>query len=134
MNAPMDHQADAAQKARLVQEFKTLLVRTYASALSAYSDQKFDFRPLRARPTDTDVTVQVRVLQQGAQAVPIDYSMEKTAAGWKVYDVMVGGVSLVANYRTEFNNIVRDSGIEGLIKNLDSKNRSLEVAAPAARK
>ena len=122
--------ADAAQKSRLVQEFKTLLVRTYASALSAYSDQKFDFRPLRARPTDTDVTVQVRVLQQGAQAVPIDYSMEKTAAGWKVYDVMVGGVSLVANYRTEFNNIVRESGVEGLIKNLDSKNRSLDPAGP----
>jgi phospholipid transport system substrate-binding protein len=54
--------------------------------------------------------------------------MEKTAAGWKVYDVMVGGVSLVANYRTEFNNIVRDSGVEGLIKNLDSKNRSLDPA------
>ena len=122
--------ADATQKSRLVQEFKTLLVRTYASALSAYSDQKFDFRPLRARPTDTDVTVQVRVLQQGAQPVPIDYAMEKTAAGWKVYDVMVGGVSLVANYRTEFNNIVRDSGIEGLIKNLDSKNRSLDPAGP----
>lgn len=126
--------ADAAQKARLVQEFKTLLVRTYASALSAYSDQKFDFRPLRAKPTDTDVTVQVRVLQQGAQPVPIDYSMEKTAGGWKVYDVMVGGVSLVANYRTEFNNIVRDSGIDGLIKNLDSKNRSLEAAAGPPKK
>jgi phospholipid transport system substrate-binding protein len=126
--------ADAAQKARLVQEFKTLLVRTYASALSAYSEQKFDFRPLRAKPTDTDVTVQVRVLQQGAQPVPIDYSMEKTAGGWKVYDVMVGGVSLVANYRTEFNNIVRDSGIDGLIKNLDSKNRSLEAAAGQPKK
>ncbi|HZM35778.1 MAG TPA: ABC transporter substrate-binding protein [Burkholderiales bacterium] len=125
--------ADAAQKARLVQEFKTLLVRTYASALSAYSDQKLDFRPLRARPTDTDVTVQVRVLQQGAEPVAIDYSMEKTAAGWKVYDVMVGGVSLVASYRTEFNNIVRDSGIEGLIKNLDSKNRSLEAAGAQKR-
>ncbi len=116
------------QKKRLIHEFKTLLVRTYASALSAYSDQKFDFRPLRAKPSDTDVTVQVRVLQQGAQAVPIDYSMEKTTAGWKVYDVMVGGVSLVANYRTEFNNVVRDSGIDGLIKSLDTKNRSLEAA------
>lgn len=125
--------ADPAQKARLVQEFKTLLVRTYASALSAYSDQKFDFRPLRARPTDTDVMVQVRVLQQGAQPVHIDYSMEKTAAGWKVYDVMVGGVSLVANYRTEFNNIVRDSGVEGLIKNLDSKNRSLDPAGQSKK-
>ena len=122
--------ATPEQRERLMREFKTLLVRTYASALSAYSDQKFDFRPLRARPTDTDVTVQVRVLQQGAQPVSIDYSMEKTAAGWKVYDVMVGGVSLVANYRTEFGNMVRDSGIEGLIKNLDSKNRSLEAAGP----
>lgn len=115
------------QKKRLVEEFKTLLVRTYASALAAYSDQKFDFRPLRAKPSDTDVVVQVRVLQAGAQPVPIDYSMEKTPEGWKVYDVMVGGVSLVANYRTEFNNVVRDSGIDGLIKNLDLKNRSLEA-------
>jgi phospholipid transport system substrate-binding protein len=122
--------ANPEQRTRLVREFKTLLVRTYASALAAYSDQKFDFRPLRAKPTDTDVTVQVRVIQQGAQPVAIDYSMEKTGAGWKVYDVMVGGVSLVANYRTEFNNMVRDSGVEGLIKNLDSKNRSLEAAGP----
>lgn len=116
------------QRKRLVEEFKTLLVRTYASALAAYSEQKFDFRPLRAKPSDTDVVVQVRVLQAGAQPVPIDYSMEKTPEGWKVYDVMVGGVSLVANYRTEFNNVVRDSGIDGLIKNLDLKNRSLEAA------
>jgi phospholipid transport system substrate-binding protein len=122
------HKATAEQKKRLTEEFKTLLVRTYASALSAYSEQKFDFRPLRAKPTDTDVVVNVRVLQPGAQPVPIDYSMEKTANGWKVYDVMVGGVSLVANYRTEFNNNVRESGIEGLIKNLQSKNRSLEAS------
>ena len=114
------------QKKRLTEEFKTLLVRTYASALAAYSEQKFDFRPLRAKPTDTDVTVQVRVLQAGAQPVPIDYSMEKTAAGWKVYDVVVGGVSLVVNYRTEFANVVRNSGIDGLIRDLQAKNRTLE--------
>ncbi|TMG73751.1 MAG: ABC transporter substrate-binding protein, partial [Betaproteobacteria bacterium] len=97
------------------------------------SEQKLDFRPLRAKATDTDVTVQVRVLQPGAQPVPIDYSMEKTATGWKVYDVMVGGVSLVANYRTEFNNVVRDSGIDGLVKNLSAKNRSFDAAAPASK-
>jgi len=128
------NKATPEQKKRLTEEFKTLLVRTYASALSAYSTQKFDFRPLRAKPTDTDVTVNVRVLQPGAQPVAIDYSMEKTAAGWKVYDVMVGGVSLVANYRTEFTNIVRESGIDGLIKNLQSKNHSLDSAAGAAKK
>jgi len=120
------NKATPEQKKRVTDEFKTLLVRTYASALAAYSDQKFDFRPLRARPTDTDVTVNVRVLQPGTQPVPIDYSMEKTASGWKVYDVMVGGVSLVANYRTEFNNLVRESGVDGLIKNLSAKNRSLD--------
>ena len=124
--------ANAEQKKRLIDEFRTLLVRTYASAIAAYSDQKFDFRPLRARPTDTDVIVQVRVLQSGAQPVSLDYSMEKTPAGWKVYDVMVGGVSLVANYRTEFANLVRDSGLEGLIKTLQVKNRTLERQASAA--
>jgi phospholipid transport system substrate-binding protein len=121
--------ASPEQKARLTGEFKTLLVRTYASALAAYGDQQFEFRPLRAKPTDTDVVVQVRVLQPGAQPVPIDYGMEKTAAGWKAYDVMVGGVSLVANYRTEFARVVRASGIDGLIADLEKKNRSLERAA-----
>ena len=125
--------ASAEQKKQLAEEFKTLLVRTYASALAAYSEQKFDFRPLRAKPTDTDVTVQVRVLQPGAQPVPIDYSMEKTASGWKVYDVMVGGVSLVANYRTEFTNVVRSSGIDGLIRDLSAKNHSLDAARGAGR-
>jgi phospholipid transport system substrate-binding protein len=118
--------ANPEQKKRLTEEFRTLLVRTYASALAAYSEQKFDFRPLRAKSTDTDVTVNVRVLQPGGQPVTLDYSMEKTANGWKVYDVMVGGVSLVANYRTEFANSVRASGIDGLIKELHTKNRSLE--------
>ena len=122
------NKATAEQRKRVTEEFKTLLVRTYASALASYSTQKFDFRPLRARPSDTDVTVNVRVLQQGAQPVPIDYSLEKTPSGWKVYDVMVGGVSLVANYRTEFNNLVRESGVDGLIKNLSAKNRVLEGA------
>jgi phospholipid transport system substrate-binding protein len=128
------NKATPEQKKRLTEEFKTLLVRTYASALAAYSHQKLDFRPLRAKPTDTDVTVNVRVLQPGAQPVPIDYSMEKTASGWKVYDVMVGGVSLVANYRTEFSNVVRESGIDGLIKNLSAKNRSLEGSGAADKK
>ena len=118
--------ATPEQKKDLTEAFRTLLVRTYASALAAYSEQKFDFRPLRAKPTDTDVTVQVRVIQPGQQPVPIDYAMEKTAAGWKVYDVMVGGVSLVANYRTEFASVVRSSGIDGLIKDLQTKNKTLE--------
>jgi phospholipid transport system substrate-binding protein len=118
--------ASPEQKKQLTEEFRTLLVRTYASALAAYSEQKFDFRPLRAKPTDTDVIVNVRVLQPGTQPVTLDYSMEKTASGWKVYDVMVGGVSLVANYRTEFANTVRASSVDGLIGDLKTKNKSLE--------
>lgn len=126
--------ASAEQKKRLTEEFRTLLVRTYASALASYRDQKFEFLPLRLKPTDTDVTVQVRVAQSGSQPVSIDYSMEKTAAGWKVYDVIVGGVSLVANYRTDFANQVRETGIEGLIKTLEAKNRSNASSARAEKK
>ena len=123
--------ASAEQKARLMDEFKTLLVRTYSSALAAYSSQKFDFRPLRAKPTDTDVTVNVRILQSGSQPVTIDYDMEKRPGGWKVWDVRVGGVSLVANYRTEFDNLIRESGVEGLIKALVAKNNGQGQAAVA---
>jgi len=124
--------ANAEQKARLIDEFRTLLVRTYSSALSAYSNQKFDFRPLRAKPTDTDVTVNVRVMQAGAQPVTIDYDMEKRPNGWKVWDVRVAGISLVANYRTEFDNLVREKGVDGLIKALTAKNSSLDRATAAA--
>lgn len=125
------NKASAEQKARLAEEFKTLLVRTYSSALAAYSNQKFEFRPLRAKPTDTDVTINVRVLQSGTQPVTIDYDMEKRPGGWKVWDVRVSGISLVANYRTEFDNQVREAGIDGLIKTLQTKNRSIEHGAVA---
>jgi phospholipid transport system substrate-binding protein len=114
----------------LIEEFKTLLVRTYSSAIAAYSNQKLDFRPLRAKPTDTDVTVNVRVLQ-GNQPVTIDYDMEKRPTGWKVWDVRVGGISLVANYRTEFDNQIRERGIDGLIKALQAKNSSNETPTVA---
>ena len=124
--------ASAEQKGRLTDEFRTLMVRTYASSIAAYKDQRFDFRPLRAKPADTDVTVHVRVMQPGTEPVKIDYDMEKTSRGWKVWDVRVADISLTANYRTEFANLVRDSGIDGLIKTLQAKNRSLERPAPVA--
>lgn len=126
--------ATPEQKQRLAEEFRTLLVRTYASSLAAFADLQFDFRPLRMKPTDTDVTVQVRVLQSGAQPVIVEYDMEKTPRGWKAYDVRVAGISLVVNYRTEFANIVRDSGIDGLIRALATKNKSLDAAKAGAAK
>jgi phospholipid transport system substrate-binding protein len=117
------------QKTKLIKEFKTLLVRTYASAITSYRDEKFEFLPLRAKPTDTDVTVNVRVLKSGRQPIALDYDMEKTADGWKCYNVYVAGVSLVLNYRTEFANQVRKNGIDGLIDVLEKKNKQLEAEA-----
>ena len=123
--------ASAEQKARLVEEFRTLLVRTYASSIAAYRNQRFDFRPLRANPADTDVTVTVRVLQPGTQPVLIEYDMEKTAAGWKAWDLRVAGISLILNYRTELGNLARESGIDGVIRGLAAKNQALDRSAAA---
>lgn len=120
-------QATPEQRARLTEAFRTLLVRTYASAITTYRDEQFEFLPLRAKPTDTDVTVHARVLRSGRQPVALDYDMEKTPRGWKCYNVYVGGVSLVLNYRTEFSAEVRKSGIDGLIGVLEKKNKHLEA-------
>jgi phospholipid transport system substrate-binding protein len=114
------------QQQELVKEFRTLLVRTYSNALSNYSDATIKVEPLKNKGGETDTTVKTKVIQdQGQEAVPIDYSMEKTGDGWKVYDVTVAGVSLVTNYRSTFNSQVREGGVEKLIKTLADKNRSL---------
>ena len=115
-------QATPEQKKRLGEEFKTLLMRTYSSALNQYRDQTIDYKPLRAEPSATDVTVRTEVIRPGQPPVPIDYSMGKTPAGWKAYDVIVGGVSLVTNYRDEFTEQVQSGGVDGLIKTLAAKN------------
>jgi phospholipid transport system substrate-binding protein len=115
------------QQNLLVDQFRTLLVRTYSTALTSYRNQVIEFKPLRAQPADTDVTVRSEVRQSGAEAVTIDYSMEKTPSGWKVYDVVVGGVSLVTTYRETFANEVRNAGVDGLIKTLSDKNRQLAM-------
>ena len=118
--------ANAEQQKILVGEFRTLLVRSYSGALSTYKNEVIEFKPLRAAAGDTDVTVKTQVKRPGTEPVGINYSMEKTPAGWKVYDVVVGGVSLVTNYRETFNAEIRDGGVDGLIKSLASKNRALE--------
>jgi phospholipid transport system substrate-binding protein len=123
--------ASAEQKNLLSSEFRTLLVRTYSNALSTYKNQIIEFKPLRAAAEDTEVTVRTQVRQSGAAPISIDYNMERTSSGWKVYDIVVGGVSLVTNYRETFNSEVRYGGVDGLIKSLASKNRSLEVQASA---
>jgi phospholipid transport system substrate-binding protein len=126
--------ANAEQQKTLTGEFRTLLVRTYSSALSTYKNQVIEFKPLRAAAADTDVMVRTQIKQPGTEPISIDYGMEKTPNGWKVYDVVVGGVSLVTNYRETFNAEIRDGGVDGLIKSLASKNRSLEIQASSLSK
>ena len=125
--------ANPAQQKVLVTEFRTLLVHTYSGALSTYKNEVIEFKPLRAAAGDTDVTVKTQVKQPGTEPVGIDYGMEKTPTGWKVYDVVVGGVSLVTNYRETFNAEIRDCGVDGLIKSPARKNRSLETTQAGAK-
>src|SRR6185369_3496935 len=116
-------QATPEQKKRLADEFKSLLIRTYSNALNQYRDQTISYEPLRAEPNATEVTVRTQVNRPGQTPVAIDYSMEKTPDGWKAYDVIVAGVSLVTNYRDEFNDAIKSSGVDGLIKMLGDKNK-----------
>jgi phospholipid transport system substrate-binding protein len=115
-------QASPEQQKQLVDQFRSLLVRTYSGALTQYRNQEMDYKPLRADAGATDVNVKTEVIRQGQAPVQIDYGMTKTANGWKVYDVIVGGVSLVTNYRDEFNEQIRNGGIDGLIASLQRKN------------
>ncbi len=124
--------ADTQQRDALVGQFRLLLVRTYATAFTSYREQKIVYRPLRMRPDDQDVVVRSQVVQPGGPPVAVDYSMEKTGNGWKVYDVAIEGVSLVQNYRSTFNSEVQRGGIDGLIRALDSKNRQLAQRAQSA--
>jgi len=119
--------AISEQQRALIREFKTLLVRTYSTALSGYRNQVIEYKPLRAAADATEVTVKSDVQQSGKDRMTIDYDMEKTPAGWKVYDVKIAGVSLVTTYRSTFTSKVREGGIEGLIKSLSDKNRQGEL-------
>jgi len=116
-------QANATQQKALVEEFRTLLVRTYSKALTEYRNQTIDIKPLKMQQADTDVLVRSIVNQPGAKPVQIDYNLEKTEQGWKVYDISVAGVSLVTNYRGSFAQEVSAGGIEGLLATLRAKNK-----------
>lgn len=124
--------ASAKQKQSLVTEFRNLLVRTYASSLTAFSNQTVDFKPMNMKPGDEEVVVKSEVKQPGGQAIPINYSMYQTAFGWKVYDVSIDGVSLITNYRASFSTKIRQSGIDGLISQLSTQSQ--KQAAPVAKR
>ena len=115
--------ATPEQKARLQDEFKTLLIRTYSGALSQVNDQKLSVKPLRSAPADTDVTVRTEVLGRG-EPVQLDYRMEKTPTGWKIYDLNVLGVWLVETYRTQFAQEISAKGVDGLIASMSERNKT----------
>jgi phospholipid transport system substrate-binding protein len=118
--------ANPEQQQQLTAEFKTLLVRTYSNALTNYKNQKVVFKPLKMNPADSEVLVRTEVMQPGSKPVQLDYSLEKLDNAWKVFDVVVAGISLVTNYRDQFGQEVRNGGIDGLIQSIASKNKSLQ--------
>lgn len=113
-----------SQRDPLVEEFKTLLVRTYSKALQQYSDQQVEFLPMRGDPADNDVTVRTQIEQPGGFPIPVYYSLHREDDTWKVYDVIIDNVSLVTNYRSSFSQKIRQDGIDGLLEQLRSRNRS----------
>jgi phospholipid transport system substrate-binding protein len=119
-------QATPEQQKQLTEQFRALLVRTYSGALSQYRDQVMEFKPLRLDPNATDVIVRSEVIRTGQAPVQIDYGMTKTPGGWKATDVIVGGISLVTNYRDEFNEQIKKGGTDGLIATLAAKNQGIK--------
>ena len=122
--------ASPEQQTQLVSEFKNLLIRTYSGALSQLRDQTIQFKPLRAAPDDKEVIVKTVVIGRG-DPVPLDYRLEKTASGWRVYDMNIMGVWLVEAYRNQFANQISQNGVEGLVKFLQDRNKQLAAAKPA---
>ena len=116
-------EATPAQQKSLQQEFKTLLVRTYSGALSQVKDQSIDVKPLRVVAGDSELIVRTEVLGRG-DPVQLDYRMEKTPTGWKIYDLNVLGVWLVSTYRTQFAREISNNGIDGLIAALVARNKT----------
>lgn len=117
--------ATPEQRTQLTQEFKLLLVRTYAGAFSQAKNVKLSFKPLRAAPEDNEVVVRTNVVPPRGEAIQLDYRLERGASSWKIYDVNVLGVWLVQNYRNTFAEEINRGGVDGLIKTLKQKNTEL---------
>jgi phospholipid transport system substrate-binding protein len=123
--------ATPEQRAALIEQFRTLLMRTYAGALSKVSDQKVRLRPTRAQDSGNDVIVRTQIVSSQGEPVDLDYRLEKTDSGWKIYDLNILGVWLVENYKSEFLQTLNEGGIDGLIKALTDKNRKAAAGAKA---
>ena len=115
----------------MIEEFRSLLVRTYANSLTAYRDQTVSFKPSKPGNGD-EVLVRSQINKPGTQPIPLDYSLAKSDAGWKVFDVAISNISLVTNYRGSFATEVQKGGIAGLLKALQEKNRRRQADTPPA--
>jgi phospholipid transport system substrate-binding protein len=116
------------QQEAFEREFRTLLIRTYASALSKYRNQTIEYKPLREAIDDKQVVIKTFILQPGGQPLGVDYSVEQVGDAWKVYDITIEGVSLVTNYRGQFGTEIRQGGMDGLIQRIADKNKSNAAA------
>src|SRR5438477_3654533 len=125
-------QASPEQKKRLVSEFRNMLVRTYSNAIEAYQGQTLKVLPSRGKQDPQDTTVRTQFIRAGGQPLPIDFHMRQAEKTWKVYDIVVEGVSLVMTYRSEFDAVVKQEGVDGLIKRLAQKNTPAAVGGTAA--
>lgn len=119
--------ATTEQKSAFQTEFRTLLLRTYATALSKYKNQTIEYKPLRLADGATSAAVKTVILQPGGQPIAVDYALEKQTDSWKVYDIVIEGVSLVTNYRSQFTQEIRQNGLDSLIKKLADKNSAAKA-------
>jgi phospholipid transport system substrate-binding protein len=125
--------ATPEQQAALQTEFRRLLLLTYADAVRQVTDTTIQVRPMRSAPADQEVIVRTQVLRPGKEAIQLDYRLQKTPAGWKIFDLNILGLWLIEHYRNQFTQVVGASGIDGLIKSLKDKNKSLAETATAQR-
>lgn len=116
--------ATPEQKEAFQQEFKSLLLRTYATALSKYRNQTIEYKPFRMEADADSATVKTAINQPGGQPIAVDYTLSKKGEDWKVFDIVIEGVSLVTNYRSQFAQEIRTNGLDSLIKKLADKNKS----------
>ena len=114
------------QKKQFKSEFRSLLLRTYSIALSKYKDQGIEIKPMRMKPADEIVTVKTEIIQDGAQPIKVNYALAKNGNTWLVFDIVIEGVSLVTNYRSQFSSEIRKGGMDSLNKKLAKKNKSIK--------
>lgn len=119
--------ASPEQQALFQKEFRSLLLRTYATALGKYRDQVIEYRPMQTDASEKNVTVKTQIIQKGGQPIAVDYSLVKGPAGWKVYDITIESVSLVTNYRSQFSSEIRQNSLDSLNKKLADKNAAAEL-------